>query len=104
MLFQYNKFTKRSNFSEISFWLDPFCLTKFNYRLNTFVILCNRICRIVLIPHDVLIYRTLSVKKVKHLGGKFGDNVCEVLRISKMGELQRFSEKELQAKFDEKNG
>ncbi|CAH2074664.1 unnamed protein product, partial [Iphiclides podalirius] len=51
-----------------------------------------------------MLYQTLPVKKVKHLGGKFGDNVCESLRIAKMGELQRFTEKELQAKFDEKNG
>ncbi|GBP66596.1 DNA polymerase eta [Eumeta japonica] len=41
---------------------------------------------------------------VKHLGGKFGDQVCGVLNISKMGELQKFTEKQLQAKFDDKNG
>lgn len=52
----------------------------------------------------VLCYRTLSIRKVKHLGGKFGDTVCDVLKIKTMGELQKFSEKELQAKFDEKNG
>lgn len=50
------------------------------------------------------IYSTLSLKKVKHLGGKFGDTVCELLKINKMGELQKFTEKELQARFDEKNG
>ncbi|CAG5011558.1 unnamed protein product [Parnassius apollo] len=51
-----------------------------------------------------VLYQSLSVKKVKHLGGKFGDSVCETLKISKMGELQKFTEKELQTKFDEKNG
>ncbi|XP_049866724.1 DNA polymerase eta [Pectinophora gossypiella] len=55
--------------------------------------------------HSVnILYKTLALKKVKHLGGKFGDTVCEVLKITKMGELQKFSEKELQARFDEKNG
>ncbi|XP_075969139.1 DNA polymerase eta [Anticarsia gemmatalis] len=59
----------------------------------------------VLPKHSVnILYSTLSVKKVKHLGGKFGDTVCEVLRISKMAELQKFNEKELQMRFDEKNG
>lgn len=52
----------------------------------------------------ILYFRTLPVKKVKHLGGKFGYSVCEVLKISNMSELQKFTEKELQAKFDEKNG
>ncbi|KAJ8722953.1 hypothetical protein PYW07_004133 [Mythimna separata] len=51
-----------------------------------------------------LLYSTLPLKKVKHLGGKFGLTVCEVLKIQNMGELQEFSEKELQARFDEKNG
>ncbi|XP_023949743.2 DNA polymerase eta [Bicyclus anynana] len=59
----------------------------------------------VLPKHSVdILYKTLSIKKVKHLGGKFGDAVCEVLRIKTMAELQHFTEKELQAKFDEKNG
>ncbi|XP_048479605.1 DNA polymerase eta isoform X2 [Plutella xylostella] len=59
----------------------------------------------VLPKHSVnILYKTLGVKKVKHLGGKFGDAVCEILRITKMAELQRFTEKELQSKFDEKNG
>ncbi|KAJ8725395.1 hypothetical protein PYW08_003578 [Mythimna loreyi] len=51
-----------------------------------------------------LLYSTLPLKKVKHLGGKFGFTVCEMLKIQKMGELQKFSEKDLQARFDEKNG
>ncbi|XP_045446005.1 DNApol-eta [Melitaea cinxia] len=59
----------------------------------------------VLPKHSVnMLYRTLPVTKVKHLGGKFGSHVCEVLKIKTMGELQSFSEKVLQTKFDEKNG
>lgn len=52
----------------------------------------------------MLFYRTLPLKKVKHLGGKFGDSVREILRINTMAELQQFTEKQLQMKFDEKNG
>ncbi|XP_050345009.1 DNA polymerase eta isoform X2 [Nymphalis io] len=59
----------------------------------------------VLPKHSVnILYRTLPVKKVKHLGGKFGDNVCEILKIQTMAHLQSFTERDLQAKFDEKNG
>ncbi|XP_026329667.1 DNA polymerase eta [Hyposmocoma kahamanoa] len=59
----------------------------------------------VLPKHSIdILYNTLSIRKVKHLGGKFGDTVCDVLKIKTMGELQKFSEKELQARFDEKNG
>ncbi|XP_052749892.1 DNA polymerase eta isoform X2 [Galleria mellonella] len=59
----------------------------------------------VLPKHSInILYRSLSVKKVKHLGGKFGETVCEVLKISTMAELQTFTEKKLQEKFDEKNG
>ncbi|CAG9585817.1 unnamed protein product [Danaus chrysippus] len=59
----------------------------------------------VLPKHSVnILYKTLSLKKVKHLGGKFGDHVVETLKISTMGQLQAFTEKDLQARFDEKNG
>ncbi|XP_032513926.2 DNA polymerase eta [Danaus plexippus] len=59
----------------------------------------------VLPKHSVnILYKTLSLKKVKHLGGKFGDHVAETLNISTMGQLQTFTEKDLQARFDEKNG
>ncbi|XP_059061747.1 DNA polymerase eta isoform X2 [Achroia grisella] len=59
----------------------------------------------VLPKHSInILYRTLSLKKVKHLGGKFGDTVCEVLKIKTMAELQTYTEKKLQEKFDEKNG
>ncbi|XP_038215861.1 DNA polymerase eta [Zerene cesonia] len=59
----------------------------------------------VLPKHSInLLYKTLSIKKVKHLGGKFGDIVCETLKIKLMAELQKYTEKELQSRFDEKNG
>ncbi|CAK1552634.1 unnamed protein product [Leptosia nina] len=55
--------------------------------------------------HSVnILYKTLPLKKVKHLGGKFGDLVSNTLKIKVMAELQRFTEKELQSKFDDRNG
>lgn len=59
----------------------------------------------ILPKHSIdILYSTLPVKKVKHLGGKFGSMVCTTLKIATMGELKKFSVKELQKKFDEKNG
>lgn len=49
-------------------------------------------------------FRTLPIKKINGLGGKFGDNVCETLDIEMMEELASFSQEELQQQFDEKNG
>ncbi|XP_077293163.1 DNA polymerase eta [Arctopsyche grandis] len=50
------------------------------------------------------LFESLSINKIRHLGGKFGDLVCKTLNISIMKELENFSEKDLQKKFDEKNG
>ncbi|XP_046676399.1 DNA polymerase eta [Homalodisca vitripennis] len=50
------------------------------------------------------LYRTLPVKKVRNLGGKFGNDVVETLGITHMGELTNFTEKQLQNKYDEKTG
>ncbi|CAB3234705.1 unnamed protein product [Arctia plantaginis] len=59
----------------------------------------------ILPKHSVnILYSTLPLKKVQHLGGKFGYSVCEALKISKMCELQKYTEKELQSRFDDKNG
>ncbi|XP_065080903.1 DNA polymerase eta [Ochlerotatus camptorhynchus] len=49
-------------------------------------------------------YETLSIKKVKGLGSKLGDQVCEILKIQTMSELAKFSEKVLQNHFDERIG
>lgn len=42
--------------------------------------------------------------KIKGLGGKFGEDICEMLKIKFLGDLKKFSEEELQRKFTEKNG
>lgn len=48
--------------------------------------------------------RTLPVGKIKGLGGKFGEDICDVLKIKHLGDLKAFSEQELQKRFSEKNG
>jgi DNA polymerase eta len=59
----------------------------------------------VLPPGSVTqLYANLPVKKVRNLGGKLGDGVVERLGITYMSELASFSEKQLQARFDEKTG
>lgn len=50
------------------------------------------------------LFETLAVNKIRGLGGKFGEIVCETLNVKFMGDLMPFTEKELQLKFDEKNG
>ncbi|KAH8270397.1 hypothetical protein KR018_009668 [Drosophila ironensis] len=49
-------------------------------------------------------FDTLPVSKIKGLGAKFGEVVCETLGIKFVGQLCKYSETELQRKFDEKNG
>ncbi|XP_039489415.1 DNApol-eta [Drosophila santomea] len=49
-------------------------------------------------------FDSLPVGKIKGLGGKFGEVVCETLGIKFMGQVVKFTEVELQRKFDEKNG
>ncbi|XP_055586668.1 DNA polymerase eta [Uranotaenia lowii] len=49
-------------------------------------------------------YQTLSIKKVKGLGGKLGDQVCEILKIQNMAELANIPEKVLQNHFEERMG
>ncbi|KAH8274240.1 hypothetical protein KR026_001167 [Drosophila bipectinata] len=49
-------------------------------------------------------FDSLPVGKIKGLGGKFGEVVCETLGVKFLGQLCKFSEGELQRKYDEKNG
>ncbi|XP_055914188.1 DNA polymerase eta [Eupeodes corollae] len=50
------------------------------------------------------LFVNLPVGKIKGLGGKFGFDVCERLKVKYLGELLNFSEVELQRKLDGKNG
>lgn len=50
-----------------------------------------------------LLYSTLSVRKIRGLGGKFGDEVCERLKLTLMHELANWQLSDLQRHFEEKN-
>ncbi|KYQ47834.1 DNA polymerase eta [Trachymyrmex zeteki] len=50
------------------------------------------------------LYSTLPVKKVRNLGGKFGDVVIESLGCKVMGDLLQYSLEQLKKHFDEKTG
>ncbi|XP_012260865.2 DNA polymerase eta isoform X1 [Athalia rosae] len=50
------------------------------------------------------LYQTLPVKKVRNLGGKFGDLVIESLGCNVMADLLSYSLKDLQVRFDDKTG
>ncbi|KAL3275973.1 hypothetical protein HHI36_020704 [Cryptolaemus montrouzieri] len=49
-------------------------------------------------------FSELPLRKIKRLGGKFGKKVAEELGIQYVGELLKFSDKELSKKFDAKTG
>nr|CAD7402450.1 unnamed protein product [Timema cristinae] len=79
---------------------------------NTFVILGKLVCglhkpnRQTVLPHSGVesLYQTLPIKKIRSLGGKFGDEVVNQLGCKLMADLARFTEKQLQQKFDDKTG
>lgn len=49
-------------------------------------------------------FEKLPVTKVQGLGGKFGNSLLDRLGVQFMGDLVKFSERELIQNFDEKNG
>ncbi|CAK9804299.1 DNA polymerase eta [Anthophora quadrimaculata] len=50
------------------------------------------------------LYSKLPIKKVRNLGGKFGDIVIESLNCNVMGDLLQYSLQYLQKRFDDKTG
>lgn len=59
-----------------------------------------------ILPHEAVpqLYEDMPIKKITSLGGKFGNSVVEKLGIEFMGELSKFTQKDLIKKFDEKSG
>lgn len=57
-----------------------------------------------ILPQDSVkeLYKSLPIKKIKSLGGKFGNSLSEDLGITNMGELINFTERELAKKYDHK--
>lgn len=51
-----------------------------------------------------ILFENLPLKKIRNLGGKFGDEVNGQLDVKTIGEVVKFSLNELQRKFGEKNG
>lgn len=49
-------------------------------------------------------FRTLPLKKVRHLGGKLGLTLTENLNCNTMGDIVEISERTLQQRFDQKTG
>lgn len=50
------------------------------------------------------LYATLPITKVKGLGGKFGEEVCEAFKIKFMSQLSTIPKETLLQRFDDKNG
>lgn len=50
------------------------------------------------------LFKTLPIRKVRSLGGKFGSVVMEQLGCRVMADLLQFTESQLQQQFDDKTG
>lgn len=59
-----------------------------------------------ILPLDEIpkLFKTLEIRKIRGLGAKFGEIVCETFKVKFMGDLLAFSERDLQKKLDDKNG
>ncbi|KAL3875127.1 hypothetical protein ACJMK2_038059 [Sinanodonta woodiana] len=59
-----------------------------------------------ILPHTAVgqLFQTLPVGKVRNLGGKLGQSLKEQLGVEFMGDLCKFSEKELQQHYGDKTG
>lgn len=56
------------------------------------------------ISSAAILFSNLPLNKIRNLGGKFGNTVKEQLDITTVGQVAKFSLKELQQKFGDKNG
>ncbi|XP_060077107.1 DNA polymerase eta-like [Ylistrum balloti] len=58
------------------------------------------------IPQDSVsgLFSTLPLTKIRHLGGKLGQSVMEQLQVENIGDLCRFTVKELQQYYGDKTG
>ncbi|XP_021363303.1 DNA polymerase eta-like, partial [Mizuhopecten yessoensis] len=59
-----------------------------------------------IIPQDSVInlFSTLPLTKIRHLGGKLGQSVMEQLQVENVGDLCRFTDRELQQYYGDKTG
>lgn len=58
------------------------------------------------IPQDSVpgLFSTLPLTKIRHLGGKLGQSVMEQLEVENIGDLCRFTERDLQQLYGDKTG
>uniref|UniRef100_A0A1B0CNN6 DNA polymerase eta n=2 Tax=Lutzomyia longipalpis TaxID=7200 RepID=A0A1B0CNN6_LUTLO len=59
---------------------------------------------IVSIDAVVTLFEDMPILKVRGLGGKFGEIVCQKLNVKFMGDLLEFTESELRKAFNDKDG
>ncbi|KAM6186351.1 DNA polymerase eta [Rhynchocyon petersi] len=66
----------------------------------------NKPNRQTLVSHGSVpqLFSQMPISKIRHLGGKLGASVSELLGVEYMGELTQFTESQLQSHFGEKNG
>jgi len=50
------------------------------------------------------LFETVSIQKVRNMGGKLGHEVCSNLKAEKMSDLAKYSMSELQGRFGDKTG
>ncbi|XP_030855457.1 DNA polymerase eta [Strongylocentrotus purpuratus] len=50
------------------------------------------------------VYKTIPIRKFRNLGGKLGHSISEDLGVEYMGDLLRYTEKQLQKRYSEKTG
>ena len=54
--------------------------------------------------HSIIVFLSINCSIRRHLGGKLGENVRTTLGIEFVGEIAKYSLKELQDNFGMKNG
>ncbi|KAF7282822.1 hypothetical protein GWI33_001960 [Rhynchophorus ferrugineus] len=59
-----------------------------------------------ILPHEAVqfLFKDMSLKKIKGLGGKFGQTIIDKLHVTNMGDILQFSLKDLSRIFDDKAG
>lgn len=59
-----------------------------------------------ILPQEAVseLFQKIPIRKITSLGGKFGQSLSEDLGITYMGELGKFSERELIQRYDDKSG
>lgn len=62
--------------------------------------------QLTIVPHSSVagLFETVSINKLRGLGGKLGEQICEAFSIQSMAQLANVSCSKLMAMFGEKTG